>query len=330
MHTEAKVELHCHLLGTIDAPLLLRVRAKGVGVLVDPDALRKCYPIRHRAAFQRWLQLLRPYQAECFESMRAILSEHISNLIKQHVVYSEIMLSPAIFPKGETAMVSALERWREWTRELERGKVQIEYLMSIPRSLSSPLLEHDAKRFVELRRRGLIVGVALVGMETGESLSRFSRAFSLWRDAGLGIEIHAGEHLGPESVYDALRFANPNRIGHCLSAFRDPALVESIKRQGIHIEFCPTSNLCTAAMSTLKGHPIKEAKELGLSFSINTDNPGAFRCSIESEHRLLAETLQFTADDFGRAFLNSLDARFEKKLRYLDLGARRLPMPADI
>src|SRR5262245_31345195 len=316
---QPKVELHCHLLGIIDAPLLSRVRAKGARVLVDPDALRRCYPIHGRAAFEQWLELLRPYQTECFESMRAILSEHICNLIKQHVVYSEIMLPPTMFPRGEKAMMRALHRWQDWTRELERGKIQVEYLMSIPRSLRPPLLEHDAKQFLALRKAGLIVGVALVGMETGESLSRFSRAFSLWRDAGLGIEVHAGEHRGPDSVYDALQFVNPDRIGHCVSAFRDLSLLELIKSRGTHIEFCPTSNLCTAAISTLEGHPIKKAKELGLSFSINTDNPGAFRCSVEREYQLLTKAFDFTTDDFGSVFCNSLNARFESKLRYLDM-----------
>jgi aminodeoxyfutalosine deaminase len=94
-----------------------------------------------------------------------------------------------------------------------------------------------------------------------------------WRDAGLGIEIHAGEHSGPESVEDALKFGRPDRIGHCFPVFRDPAALNIIKDSKVHLEFCPTSNLCTDAITHLEQHPIKQVEQ-GLGFSINTDNPG--------------------------------------------------------
>jgi adenosine deaminase len=249
--------------------------------------------------------------------MREILSEHISDLIKQHVVYSELILSPTIFPREEKAFVRALHRWHDWTREFERGKTQVEYLMTIPRTLNSSDLDNEAKRFMALYRADLIVGVALVGMETGETISRFSSTLSLLRDAGLGIEIHAGEHSGPESVYDAIKFGRPNRIGHCLAAFRDHSLLELIHNKGLHIEFCPTSNVRTAAVRKLKEHPIKDAIKYGLSFSINTDNPGAFDCSMQSECKLLAKTFGLTTDDFGNVFYNSLASRFKSQLRYL-------------
>ncbi len=37
----------------------------------------------------------------------------------------------------------------------------------------------------------------------------------------MGIEIHAGEWSGPESVWDALEYGKPDRIGHGVGAFED-------------------------------------------------------------------------------------------------------------
>jgi adenosine deaminase len=272
-------------------------------------------------SFEQWLQLLTPYQTQCYKIMRPILAAHLNKLIAQHVVYTEIMLSPAIFPREPEAMLHALHEWREWTLELEQRKLQVEYLMVIPRTLTSTILEHDLETMVRLRRAKLIVGVALVGLETGESLQRFSHAFARWREAGLGIEIHAGEHSGSDSVRDALRFGRPHRLGHCLSAFQDPRLVETISSSRIHVEFCPTSNLRSGAVSDLKEHPIGRALELGLNFSVNTDDPGAFGTSMENEYRLLAETFGFNRDEFTLIFRNSLASRFEPKLRYLNRDA---------
>jgi len=312
-----KVELHCHLLGIIGPPLLQRIQDAGGRVLVDPDLLRQVYPINNLSKFKQWLEVLKPYQSTTPEIMRPILAAHAAELIRQRVLYTEIMLSRTLFPPGQQDLLRAFHQWREWTLELEQGQVQIEYVIVIPRTLDENALERDVVAFLELHRAGLIAGVALVGVETGQSLARFSRAFARWRDAGLGIEIHAGEHTGPESVLDALNQCQPRRLGHGLSAFQDPSLLEKISNANIHLELCPTSNLCTGAVSSLSQHPINRARELGLSYSINTDDPGAFECSLESEFRLLNESLSFDSADFLKVYQNSLAARFQPKLRYL-------------
>lgn len=323
--TLPKVELHCHLLGVINPILLSESRSDGDTVLVEPDILRTSYPVSSLEKFKRWLELMKPYQSECAHLMRPFLAAHIANLVAQHVVYAEIMLSPTIFPREPDGFLRAFRAWRDWTLELEQGRIQIEYLTVIPRSLDQINLEHDVRSYIDLYKENLIVGVALVGLETGESIKRFSNAFAQWHDAGLGVEIHAGEHSGPESVYDAIRFGRPNRMGHCLSAFRDLTLIESIRDSKIHIEFCPTSNLSTGAFVDPTWRPIRNALKKGLSFSINTDNPGAFGCSLESEYQLLADSLGFTSADFQMIFRRSLAARFQPKLRYLNFSEDQKP-----
>jgi len=313
-----KAELHCHLIGVISPSLLTGLRQRGDKVLIEPSALDSAYPICDIASFKRWMELTRPYQMESLEAMYPILSAHVSSLIEQRVVYAEIMLSPSMFPRDRSAFWKAVHAWRNWTDSLEGKQVQIEFLMIVPRTLHPDLLTRDTETFIELYRRGLIAGVALVGPENGESLERFVPSFARWREAGLGVEIHAGEHCGPESVRDALKYGCPSRLGHALSAFQEPALLEEIRRANIHIEFCLSSNIRTAAVAHLEGHPAGRARQLGIGFSLNTDNPGAFQCSLNGEFDLAAKALGFGADDFADVFSNSLSARFQPKLRYLN------------
>ena len=315
---QPKAELHCHLLEIIDPALLSHIQSNGGTVLAEPRALQAAYPVSNRARFNQWLALVKPYQAECFEAMRPVMTTHLSRLIAQNVVYAEIMLSPAMFPRQREAMLKAVHQWREWSLEQEQGKIQVEYLMVIPRTMDAALIEHDAQNLLELRRANLIVGVALVGMETGESLERFSRAFALCRTPVWALKFMPANTAARSSIHDALRFGRPDRLGHCLSAFRDPNLVELIRKTNVHIEFCPSSNLRTGAVSHLSQHSIQHALEHELSFSINTDNPGMFGCSVNSEQQMLAEMFGFSTDDFGNIFHNSLAARFESKLRYWD------------
>ena len=65
----------------------------------------------------------------------------------------------------------------------------------------------------------------------------------------------------------------------------------------------------------IEDHPIQRARELGLSFSINTDDPGAFENTMASEYGLLADVCGFTAADFDKVLQNSLAARFQPSLR---------------
>src|SRR5689334_17643686 len=106
-----KVELHCHLLGAISPALLERARAGGAEVLVDPELLASVYPVRGLNAFQRYVEVLKPYQTAAPESMLPILAAHIEDLKAQDVVYTELMVSPAMFPTDPERFVDAVSRW---------------------------------------------------------------------------------------------------------------------------------------------------------------------------------------------------------------------------
>lgn len=166
----------------------------------------------------------------------------------------------------------------------------------------------------------MIVGVALAGSEEGYPVKPLASAFDRLHETGMGIEIHAGEWAGPESVWDALEHGHPDRIGHGTHLFEDERLLDLVRERDIHVEMCPTSNLKTGSIARIEEHPIGKARDLGLNFSVNTDDPGAFECSMASEYRLLADVFGFTEDDFGRLYTNSLAARFQPALRISSAG----------
>jgi adenosine deaminase len=277
---------------------------------IRPEELQQAYPVHDFQSFVKWWTYINPIEGQ-LRHFYPILGRHIERLRAQRVPYSEVMIAAGELPHAGVEAVETVQALREWTSGQERGDIQVEFLIAFGRNRSVEQAQQIANRILALFREGLIVGVALAGPEVGYPVKPFHSIFAQFHEAGLGIEIHAGEWCGPESVWEALTYGYPDRIGHGVSIFQDERLIDSVRERQIHIEFCPTSNLKTGSIQHLHEHPVRRAQELGLSFSINTDDPGPFECSLESEYELLSQLFGFEEDEFESIFANAWKARFQ-------------------
>jgi len=294
-----KVELHCHADGIADAAMLREIEGRGISLPVTAEALQAAVPVRNLDEFIHWFRVADPIEGDP-ERFKPILAVHVARLIAQNVTYTEIMLGTSELPRDDGKLIEEFGKFREYVTGLEGGKIQVEFLVAVARNRPPETLEKLADRLIRLRAANLVFGIALARLH----------------EAGVGIEIHAGEWAGPESVWGALENGFPNRIGHGVAIFQDPRLVERFQRDRLHVEMCPTSNFKTRSVDPLEAHPIRRARELGLSFSVSTDDPGPFECSLESEYELLAGQFGFQEHDFEVMAENALNARFQPQLRY--------------
>lgn len=318
--TVPKVELHCHLIGTLSAGLLSELQREGKRVLVAPESVS---PVRFGdgpQGFANWLQSVEVYKSACWRDYLAILEKHIERLIAQGVVYAELMISPMMFDRRIPALVDEFAEFQAWVRAREGGRIQVEFLFLVPRSLPDEVVGNEIARCIALARTGGICGISIAGLEQDCPVFRLERMLRVFKDHGLGIEIHAGELGGPEEVAEALDVGLADRIGHGIAAFRDAELVRRLCEEQVHLEFCPTSNLKMDAVQDIASHPIGRARDLAMNFSINTDDPGAFDCDMDSEFALVEKTFGFTKTDFLTVARNSLRARFQETLRYRGPG----------
>jgi adenosine deaminase len=317
-----KVELHCHLDGIVDPAMLREVRSRGAELAVSADALALAYPVRDTETFWRWLAVQESLVGS-IDAYRPILAVHVERLRAQHVVYTEIMFgSSEIWRCERSEVLERFRGFRDYVDGLERGDVQVEFVAGWNRRpRPDGEVEEIALRILMLHEAGLIAGVFLAGPEEGNPVQRFARTFARFHDAGLPVEIHAGEWCGPESVWDALEHGRPQRIGHGVAIFEDPRLLDRVRTERIHVEMCPTSNVRTGAVRRFEDHPIARAHAAELTFSVNTDDPGAFECTLTRELSLLADTFGFTGAHFERIARDALAARFQPDLRYSNARA---------
>jgi adenosine deaminase len=318
--TVPKIELHCHLDGIVDPPMLRELEAQGALLPILPETLQAAYPVQSYDDFVKWGRAAQSLEGD-LGRFKPLLAVHLGRLKSQNVVYTEIMIGSSEIPRDRQELVDRVRDFRDWVDQQEDGAIQVEFVVVFGRNRSPEAVEELADRILMLYEANLIAGVALAGPERGHPVRPFRRTFARFREAGLGIEIHAGEWCGPESVWDALEFGFPSRIGHGVAVFGDPELVARCRDQRIHLEMCPTSNVKTGSVGCIEEHPVRLARDLDLSFSVNTDDPGAFECSMASEYGLLARVFGFQERDFTKITENALNARFEPELRWQPLEA---------
>ena len=137
-----------------------------------------------------------------------------------------------------------------------------------------------------------IVGFGMGGNESMFTQADFAPAFNIAAAAGLACTTHAGEILGPESVWDAIDNLPVTRIGHGVRSVEDPALMAELVKRGIALEVCPGSNIALSVYPDLASHPLNTILQAGISTSLNADDPPFFATTIGAEY-------QSGAKDFG-------------------------------
>ena len=123
------------------------------------------------------------------------------------------------------------------------------------------------------------------------------------------MTVHAGEALGAESVWDALRILKVDRIGHGVRSIEDPSLVAYLAAHQIPLEICPTSNISTGVYSAYADHPVRKLFEAGVPITISTDDPTFFRVTLSQELSALS-SLGFSTDEIQRLIDNSFRYAF--------------------
>jgi cAMP deaminase len=171
----------------------------------------------------------------------------------------------------------------------------------------------------------VIMGIGLGGQEIGHPCSEYAPVFAKARSESLHVVSHAGEEVGPESIWDAIRLLSSERIGHGTSAIKDQALLEYLRETQLPLEICPTSNVITKKyVKKYSQHPIRELFDFGINTTVNTDDPILFSVELNDEYDQIATDLAFSKAEINQLIRNNLGATFmpesQKKARLAELN----------
>jgi hypothetical protein len=106
--------------------------------------------------------------------------------------------------------------------------------------------------------------------------------------AGLGITVHAGE-FSPANIRAALQLPGLSRIGHAVHAVGQVDLERLLRRSGVTVELCLTSNTVLGAVSE-PGQRLRRLLDLGVPVALGSDDPVRLGTSIADEYAYAAAT----------------------------------------
>jgi len=313
-----KVQLHCHLEGTVRAATFRALAARH-GV----ESARARGPLEDTYCFTNFGEFLLLFAEVCKalqapEDFAQIGRDYASDAAAEGVRYAEIFISPSVWTyfHRELDVREAVSALRAGLDESGRPHgLEVALICDLTRNFGAERALETARLAEALAGAGLgVVGIGLGGDEVKFPPHLYHEAFEFARAAGLHRVAHAGEAAGPASVRDAIEQLGAERIGHGVRALGDPGLVAEIAQRRIALEVCPTSNRLTGAVPPDEPHPIGALYAADVRCVLDADDPALFSTTLCAEYALVGETLGSPALlEFARNAIAASFAPSERK-----------------
>jgi aminodeoxyfutalosine deaminase len=315
-----KVELHLHLEGTILPATLLELSQRHDAEPLTVEAAKQLY------IYENFLGFMDSFKAVSSrlkgpDDYELITYNMIRELARQGVVHAEVYISFGIIYYWKNAEVEP------YMEAIERGRVRGEqdfgttvfWLIDAVRHFGPDEGAKVFRKAAELRALyPSIVGIGIGGDEARGSADLFRDSYAEARAAGLRLTAHAGETIGPESIWAAINIG-AERVGHALSARLDGELMDVLAAKQIPLELNVTSNIRTGCCPSFEVHPVKEYFDAGLMVTINSDDPPMFGSNLLEEYCLVRERYGFSLDQMRELAANAVEASFLEPERKIAL-----------
>ena len=299
-----KIELHCHLDGSLSRPFI----EKRLGRTVRPEELSVS---ENCTSLNEYLEKF-DLPGRCImdeEGLSGAAYDLLSQMNEENVCYAEIRFAPLL---SETKKMDSRKVIEAVISGMEQGKKDfgIEYGVIV-----CAMRHHSEEmnwRMIRTAREYLGSGVCaadLAGAEAIYPMSEFKNLFQNTHKIGMPFTIHAGECGSAQNIIDSVE-AGARRIGHGIAMRGHSDLIKELAEKGIGIEMCPISNLQTKAVAGPEEYPIREFLNGGLKVTVNTDNRTVSDTTMTKELEFIQKTYGVRDEEVLLLMRNAVDAAF--------------------
>jgi adenosine deaminase len=308
-----KVELHCHVEGTVRSATVVEL-ARKAGRPLPVDDPAELYRYDSLDSFLSIFWLVQETIVTRDDWAR-VAYESLIDGSAHGLRHREMFFTPARhLATGQDleAIIGGLTDGIE-AAEAETN-VRGRLIADMDRAFGPAAGLELVERVGELRQAGKaerVIGIGADSTELGVDLRTFAPAFEAARRLGLRRTSHAGEAVGcgPENIRIALDVLGAERIDHGVAIAEDPALMREVAARGIPMTVCPLSNVIIAnRYPKLSDHPLRAMRDAGLLVTINTDDPAMMDHDLGREYRLVGEAFDLDLEELRQLAIEGIES----------------------
>jgi adenosine deaminase len=306
-----KVELHCHIEGTMRPATLVELADRGDRALPTRDP-RELYRYDSLDGFLRIFWLAQ----SCLrtrDDWARLAYESVIDGAAHGVVYRESFFTPARhLADGQDLgdIVLGLEEGLA-AGAAETG-TRVMLICDMDRAFGGAAGLDLVERLVELQRSGAaqrVIGVGMDSTETGIDPADYAPAYRLARASGLHLTAHQGENSPPSAIRYDVETLGVERIDHGISIMEDLSVAPLLVDRGIPITVCPLSNVRIAnSVARLEDHPWPRMAAAGLHLTLNSDDPAFIDSDLGDEYASFARAFGLDLAAMVQIALSGVDA----------------------
>jgi adenosine deaminase len=307
-----KVELHCHIEGTMRATTLIDL-ADRQGIELPATDPTELYRYDSLDGFLKVFWLVQSTLATRDDWAR-LAYESVIDGAAHGLIHRESFFTPTrhleagqdladivagldeglAAAEAETGAACLLIADMDRAFGPERGLEQVEWLVQLRRS-----------RAVGIDR---VIGIGMDSTEAGIDPVTYLSAYEAARAAGFRLTAHQGENSGPEEAAAALDVLRVERLDHGYSILTDPDLVARVAADRIPLTVCPNSNVrITNSFHRLEDHVYPQLRANGLLATLNTDDPALSDLDLGYEYASVAAAFGWGWDDMVSIALDGVE-----------------------
>lgn len=305
-----KAELHCHLDGSIRPEALQKIaKAQNLVISENLDEVRS-----HMQAPQSCQNLVD--YLTCFDYVLPYLQTEVAlemaafDVMEQSaqdgIRYIEIRFAPSLSMKDGLSVEQTIQAVAKGIAKAEKNyDIHGNILVIGMKTGELELIQSIFSKTLTLNHRK-VVGFDLAGAENDFFMDEYRDLLTVVTENGaIPLTLHAGECGCIHNVFSAIE-SGATRLGHGIVLKGDIKAQQKVSAHDVCIEGCPTSNVQTRAIETIKDYPLNEWLENDITFCINTDNKTVSNTTLSKEYDLLRTELSLSVETFRQLNKNAM------------------------
>ena len=304
-----KMELHCHLLGTVRRTTFEALARKADAPL-SPEDIESFYVRGEKpVGVLRVLRALDAHLLTSADDLHRLAYEYLEDAAGHNVRYAEFFWNPTgtarvsriPYARAQDAIVRAIHDAQADHRIVGR------LVPAIDRD-ADPAEAVEMVGWVTDARRDEVIGIGSDYRENDRPPELFLGAYRAARRAGLKTTAHAGEFGLPwPNIATALDVLEVDRIDHGYTVLQNPDLVSRCVDRGVVFTVVPTNSYYLRTLPPSRwalDHPIRQMPAHGLMIHPNTDDPTLHHVTPTGAWHMMIKDFGFDLEDL-RGFMEN-------------------------